>query len=156
MKKFIDNFEEYVIGVFFVICTVIVIVQAIGKFIVPSISNVTAEYSQYVYEFIAFFGIGYCVKKGCDLSIDLFGNLIRGTVLEKFCRLFSKVLYGVTYAILLVGAILAMMAQAGVTAEYSGIPIAPVYLSAVGGFALGLIRWGQGLFGKKKTEEEGK
>ncbi|MCD8010649.1 MAG: TRAP transporter small permease subunit [Lachnospiraceae bacterium] len=154
MKKFIDNFEEYVIGVFFVIATAIVIVQAIGKFFIPSISDVTAEYSQYIYEFIAFFGIGYCVKRGVDLSIDLFGAFIKGTVLEKFCRLFSKVLYGVAYAILLVGAVQAMMAQIGVTAANSGIPMVLPYFAAVGGFALGLIRWGQGLFGKKKTEEE--
>lgn len=152
-KRNFDKLEEHVIAGLFVVATAVVILQAILKYILPDSVKIMEELSQYLYCYMAFMGIGYGMKYGADLSITLFGKLMKGP-LKKGFQMFYNLLYVVLYAVLLFGSVQAVLEVAGTTGKASGIPLTFVYFSAVAGFALGLIRWVQKIIRKNMPMKE--
>ena len=147
MKK--DKMEETIIAALFFVALAVVVAQGIIKYINPGWSKVTEDISQYIYCYMAFFGIGYCVKYGRDLSIKLFPKLVDGKLKGIFTKMYD-VVYLVVYGALLVGAVQGIGASIGQYSKAAHLPVVLTYISALIGFALGLFRLGQKVFGKKE------
>ncbi|WP_050622468.1 TRAP transporter small permease [Clostridium phoceensis] len=135
-NKFFDKFEEYAIAALVIIGTAVVIFQAIIKYLIPDAAKAAEEISQYLYSYLSFFTLGYCMKYSCDLTVSLIHYKGR---LQKLLNTAILVFCGVIYAILLWGAIQAFITASG-AGSASGIPLRFVGFSAVLGYTIGLLR----------------
>lgn len=147
-NKIFDKFEEYAIAVLVIIGTAVVIFQAIIKYLIPDAAKAAEEISQYLYSYLGFFALGYCMKYNCDLTVSLIHY--KGT-LQKLLNMVILGLCGVIYAVLLFGAVQAFITASGAGAT-SGIPLRFVGFSAVLGYAIGLLRMIQKIFQKRNCK----
>jgi len=153
MQKGKGRFEEICISVLFVIALLVVTARGVIKYIAPETTGIVDEISQYLYCYMAFLSLGYCVKYGKDLSIKLFPKLMDGNA---YFNIFYTALYAVCYGVMLVVSVKAFLTMGGQATPAAHIPQQIIYLSAVIGFALGLARLIQNIVGDRKTKEGGK
>lgn len=153
MWKRVDKFEEISISVLFVAALLIVTARGVIKYISPETAEAADEISQYLYCYMAFLSLGYCIKFGSDLSIKLFPKFIEK---HRFFHMFYTIIYALCYGIMLIASVKAFLSMGGQVTAVTHIPQRLVYFSTVFGFILGLVRLIGNLLKKKETEERGK
>lgn len=152
MKKWIDNFEEYVIAI--LICGMIVF-ESINAFMGAfgaAAHGLPQEFALYCYVWLVFLATSFCAKRGCDVAVtmlsDKYGSKVRNTLvyINGALNIFLNVC-------LFIGAIglVARTAAEGTVGKLSGFPMVIVYASSVLGFGLCIIRNIQKLVAQTRT-----
>lgn len=141
MKKFVDNFEEYVIAI--LICGMIVfeaVNAVLGAFGV-GIHGIPEEFAIYCYVWVVFLSAAFCAKKGCDIAVTMLSDKY-GPTAQRPLKLVNGVINTLLSACLLIGAVglVARTAEGGVVGKLSGFPMVPVYVSSILGYALCVVR----------------
>lgn len=153
-KKFVDNFEEYVIAV--LICGMILFeaVNALLGAVGAAAHGLPQELAIYCYVWIAFLASSFCAKKGCDVTVGMLADKYSAGV-KRVLNIVCIVLNLFVYACLFIGALgfVAATAAEGSAGKLTGLPLVVVYVSSILGFGLCLVRNVQKLIPALKAPE---
>lgn len=152
MKKFADNFEEYVIAV--LICGMIVFeaVNAVLGAFGAGIHGIPEEFAIYCYVWVVFLSAAFCAKKGCDVAVTMLSEKY-GPAAQRPLKLINGAINTLLSICLLIGAfgLVSRTAADGTVGKLSGFPMVPVYVSSILGYALCVVRNVQRLIAEAKA-----
>lgn len=140
--KFLDShLEEYLIAILMILLTLTMFLQIVMRYLFRHSLSWPEELCRYFFVYITFLTLGYCVRRGSMLRLDVIREVLPGKawhVLQAIvnaCTLifFICMLY---YSFEL----LATVQKTNRESAALGIPYTYIYLSAVLGFALAALR----------------
>ncbi len=163
MKKILrfldEHFEEYAIALLMIAMTLVMFLQIIMRFVLNHALSWPEELSRYMFVYITFLTLGYCVKRNSMLRLDVLQEMLPRAVwnaLQLLVRVVSLLLFG----IMLISAfgLELSVAKTGRVSAAMGIPYTAIYFSTLLGFALAVVRSVQSmaelLHHKKKEEQQ--
>lgn len=135
-----EHFEEYCMGAFLVAMTLVMFLQIVLRLFDMALSW-PEEFSRYSFVYMTFLSVGYCVRRGSMLRVDLMSQLLPQKV-GKRVDLCITVGCGALYLYLLVAAV-ELVRQVSTTGRVSTamqLPYTVIYASLIAGFAMAVLR----------------
>ena len=145
MKKvlqFLDrHLEEYVMAFLLITLTLVMLLQIVMRYIFGHALSWPEELCRYCFVYITFFTLGFCVRRGSMLRLDILQSVLPAKVwqgLQYVVSVVSLVFFGWMFyqALSLQKAIM----RTSRTSAALGIPYTYIYLATVLGFGLALLR----------------
>jgi len=135
-----DNLEEKLLSLILWAIVVIMFIQVIARYIFNSSLTWSEEVSRYLFIWLSFIGMSYCVKKGSHMRIDIieqfFPKLKNGLmVIGDVCFLgFTLYMIGPGFTVI------QSLKNSGQTSPAAGIPMYIVYTVLLVDFFLVVVR----------------
>lgn len=157
-KKLEENFEEMTMVSLACGIGIVMLFQVIARYIFKSPLVWAEEACRYMFVWITFMSMGYCLRKGTLIKVDAllmkFPKLIQNII-----EIISSVLTLALFAILFMRSITVVqqIAASGQKSPALGIPMMYIYGASIVGFGLGVVRYIQSLVRKyilKSLEEK--
>ncbi|HOA15146.1 MAG TPA: TRAP transporter small permease [Bacillota bacterium] len=150
-----DHLEEYILAVLLVVISCVMMLQIVMRYVFNSSLPWPEELTRYCFVWSGFLGIGYSIKRGLMLKIDVIFSLFPKKV-QKVLDIFSQVVMLVFFSYMFVMSIdvFKKVISSGQTSPALRLPMSYVYASLLAGFALAAIRSVQSIaltFMKKPT-----
>lgn len=145
--KWIDqHLEEFILGVLLVLIACVMLLQVIMRYVVGASLSWAEEFCRYLFVWSSLLSIGYSIRKRTILRVD---SLIEALPLsiKKAFKIATEVVVLVFFLYLFIKSIpvVDMILESGQVSPAMEIPMYFVYLSAVVGFLLAVIRTIQSL-----------
>lgn len=145
--KWIDqHLEEFILGVLLVLIACVMLLQVIMRYVVGASLSWAEEFCRYLFVWSSLLSIGYSIRKRTILRVD---SLIEALPLsiKKAFKIATEVVVLVFFLYLFIKSIpvVDMIIESGQVSPAMEIPMYFVYLSAVVGFLLAVIRTIQSL-----------
>ncbi len=142
-----ENFESVILLVMLLLLTIIMSVQVIARYVFRSPMPWPEEFCRYCYVWTVFLSLGYTLKKGnmlrVNVVVDLFPSIIRNLI-----RLCGDALLMVVFAVFFYNAVLRtnFIRGTGQLSPAMQIPIWTMYSAAVVGFGIATLRLAQACY----------
>lgn len=149
MKKFIDNFEEYVAATLLATMFVVLILQIIFRQILGSPLIWSEELSTFLYVYVGMLGIVVCVKHTQHVAIDIIYSRFSGTP-KKIVDIFLSSIVIVMLVILTYIGIIVTKNKASLEILTLGISSGYMYMALPIGTILMLVRFIENIIKGKK------
>ncbi|HOA15481.1 MAG TPA: TRAP transporter small permease [Bacillota bacterium] len=145
MAKFLKNLdehiEEYVLGFLLLLLTSVMFLQVMMRYVFGSSLSWAEEFSRYIFVYMTFLTIGYCIKRGSMLRVDIILNWLPKAVrsiLELIIQIVTLALFSVLFyhsfrVVKIVGA-------SNQLSPAMQVPFAAIYFSTIVGFGLAVLR----------------
>lgn len=164
MKKFWkwldEDLEETILMIFLILMSLAMMAQIIMRYCFGASMSWPEEFCRFCFVFSGFFSIGYCIRRGKMLKVDILMELFP-KVVRTIVDLVGRVVTLVFFSYLTYYAYFAMMnsKNGGMVSPAMEMPMWLLYGSVFVGSALGVIRQIQDLYRfffvhKEKKEEE--
>lgn len=148
-----DKLEEAVmIGLLMAICGAM-IAQVVARYIFNSSMSWPEEFCRYCYIWTMFLSLGYTIRRGTMLRVGVVMDLLP-TAVQSVVRVLVRVAMIAMFAALLRQSVTATLNIKNITKEISSamqVPMWLMYMAAVIGFALALIRSAEALVGDVRS-----
>ena len=140
--KFLDShLEEYLIAILLILLTLTMLLQIVMRYLFQHSLSWPEELCRYCFVYITFLTLGYCVKRGSMLRLDVIREILPGKVWLALQAVVNVcVLLFFICMLCFSFDLLASMQKTNRASAALGIPYTYIYLSAVLGFALASIR----------------
>ena len=153
LVKWLDeNFEGTILLVMLLLLTTVMSVQIIARYFFRSPLSWPEEFCRYCYVWTVFLSLGYTLKKGnmlrVNVVIDLFPNIVRNLI-----YLCADALMLVVFAVFFYHAVLRtiFISSTGQVSPAMQIPIWFMYCAVVAGFGIGTLRLVQACYTDVKS-----
>ena len=157
LKWLDENLEETLLMILLVAITVVMMAQVIMRYCFRSSMPWPEEFCRFCFVYSGFLSMGYCVKKGKMLKVDILVGFFPAVV-QKILDLAGRIVTFLFFGYLSFYAYLATMnsMRGGMRSTAMEIPMWIIYASVLIGAVLGCIRQGQDLylFLKKPADKE--
>lgn len=136
-----EHFEEYIFAVLLVIISCVMMLQIVMRYVFNSSLPWPEELTRYCFVWSGFLGIGYSIKKGLMLKIDVIFALFPKKV-QKALDMLSQVVVLIFFAYMFVMSIdvFKKVVASGQTSPALSLPMSYVYASLLVGFAMASLR----------------
>lgn len=140
LKWLDDNFEEKILSFILWAMVVVMGVQVVARYIFNSSLSWSEELLRYLFIWLAFIGMSYCVKKGSHMRIDIVEQLVPSVkstliVIGDLCFLiFAAYMIGPGFSAI------EKLKDSGQTSPAAGIPMYIVYSVLLFDFILVVVR----------------
>lgn len=153
IKKLDEHFEEAIMIVLLAGILVVMFSHVIMRVVFNAPLSFAEEACRYMFVWTAFMSIGYAFKKGVVLIVDALYVKFTPPV-KKVMDMVSFVLTLTLFGYLAYRSIFVLMdiTKSGQVSPALGIPMQFVYLAAPVGFILGIFRYIQNLYAKRKKQ----
>lgn len=141
LKWLDENFEEFILNIFLILLTCIMMLQVIMRYFLHSPLAWAEEACRYSFVYSVMLATAYCIRKGKMLRVDVVITMFP-PIVAKILDLISQVMAIVFCCILLIPSWNVMMSAYTIGNVSSGLelPMWILYTSAPIGFFLGIIR----------------
>jgi len=142
-----ENFEGTVLLVMLLLITTVMSAQIVARYIFGVPMAWPEEFSRYCYVWTVFLSLGFTLRKGnmlrVNVVVDLFPNIVRNII-----RLCADALLLVVFAVFFYHAVQRtnFIRGTGQVSPAMQIPIWLMYCSAVAGFGIGVLRLTQACY----------
>lgn len=140
--RWIDqHLEEFILSIFLVLIACVMMLQVIMRYVVGSSLSWAEEFCRYLFIWSSLLSIGYSIRKKTILRVDSLVEMLPSN-LKRLLKIVAELVVLVFFAYLLTKSIpvVKMIRDSGQTSPAMEIPMYVVYLSAVVGFLLAVIR----------------
>jgi TRAP-type C4-dicarboxylate transport system permease small subunit len=140
--KWVDKyFEEMLLVLFLLIITLLTGVQVFMRYVINSSLTWSEELNRYAQVWSGFLCIGYCIKRSCDIKINLF-TLMLPAIVQKIINIIISFISIVLFIIFTRAAwgIISKILVSGQTSAAMKLPMQYLYAAPLTGFGLGIIR----------------
>ncbi|WP_010254066.1 TRAP transporter small permease [Treponema primitia] len=140
--KWLDKyFEETLLIIFLVIITFLTGLQVFMRYVLNASLTWSEELNRYSQVWSGFLCVGYCIKKSCDIKIDMF-TLMLPKIVRKILNLAISLISIVLFAIFTKAAwgIIEKILVSGQTSAALKLPMQYLYGAPLVGFGLGFLR----------------
>lgn len=158
LKWMDQHFEEAVLVLLLMVITFDTVAQVFCRYVVQHSLSWPEELSRYCFVFSGFFSLGFCVRKGNMLKIDLLLTVVPEKM-KKYINYFSMAVFGVVTCYLFYGSCSQWLKSFSSATRTSAmqIPMKAIFFVPVLGFALAIVRVVQYFvmeFSHKREEKE--
>ena len=141
VEKLDEHFEEYLLGVLLILLTTVMFVQVVMRYVFGSSLSWAEEFCRYIFVYTTFLTIGYCIKRGSMLRVDILVNYLPNavcTALNFAIQVISLLLFSILfyYSFKVVNIVNA----SNQLSPAMQIPFSAVYFSTIIGFGLAVLR----------------
>lgn len=136
-----EHLEEYILAVLLVVISCVMMLQIVMRYVFNSSLPWPEELTRYCFVWSGFLGIGYSIKKGLMLKIDVVFSLFPKKVqkaLDMLSQLVMLVFF--SYMFLMSIEVFRKVISSGQTSPALGLPMSYVYASLLAGFAMAALR----------------
>jgi TRAP-type C4-dicarboxylate transport system permease small subunit len=140
--KWLDlHLEEALLVIFLAIITILTGLQVFMRYVMNASLTWSEELNRYLQVWSGFLCVGYCIKRGSDIKIDMF-TLMLPKVVQKFLIVIISVISLVFFAIFARAAwgIITKILVSGQTSAAMKLPMEFLYAAPLVGFSLGILR----------------
>ena len=159
LKWLDENLEETLLMILLVAIAVVMMAQVVMRYCFRESMSWPEEFCRFCFVYSGFLSMGYCVKKGKMLKVDILVGFFP-KVLQRALDLVGRIVTFLFFGYLSFYAYQATMnsMRGGMRSAAMEIPMWIIYAAVLIGAALGFIRQGQDLFlfFKKPADEEEK
>lgn len=136
-----EHFEEWALAILLATICVTLMVQIVMRYVFNNSLPWSEEFARYCFVWSAFLSIGYSVKRGSMLRIDILVQYLPEKA-RKTIDILMEFIVLAFFAFLLYHsfAVLGRIQKSGQTSPALGIPMTAIYFSLIVGFALACIR----------------
>ncbi|MDR1966213.1 MAG: TRAP transporter small permease [Synergistaceae bacterium] len=92
IKKFFDNFEEYLCVLGTAVMTAVVFLQVIMRYIFSNSLSWSEELARFVFLWISWVGASYAVKTASHFRVEMFVNIFKGRA-RKYLEIFVLIVW---------------------------------------------------------------
>lgn len=145
--RWIDqHLEEVILSIFLILIACVMMLQVIMRYVVGSSLSWAEEFCRYLFVWSSLLSIGYSIRKKTILRVDSLIEMFPFG-LKRLFKIAVEIIVLVFFAYLFVKSIpvVNMIKESGQTSPAMEIPMYIVYLSAIVGFLLAVIRSVQSL-----------
>lgn len=140
--RWIDqHLEEVILSIFLILIACVMMLQVIMRYVVGSSLSWAEEFCRYLFVWSSLLSIGYSIRKKTILRVDSLIEMFPFG-LKRLFKIAVEIIVLVFFAYLFVKSIpvVNMIKESGQTSPAMEIPMYIVYLSAIVGFLLAVIR----------------
>ncbi|HCX62926.1 TRAP transporter small permease [Sedimentibacter sp.] len=140
LKWLDDNLEEKVLSLILWAMVIVMGFQVVARYIFNSSLTWSEELLRYLFIWLAFIGMSYCVKNGSHMRIDIIEQLVPKT--KKVFAIIGDVFFFIfaSYMIRPGFSVIKSLKDSGQTSPASGIPMYIIYSILLVGFILVIFR----------------
>lgn len=141
LKWLDEHLEEALLVVFLVVMCLLTGFQVFMRKVLNSSLTWSEELNRFCYIWSGFLSIGYCIKKGTEIRIDMAVKALPRR-LRAAVDLLASLVVVVLFALFARGSvtILREVLASGQTSSAMGLPMKYVYSAPLAGFGLGILR----------------
>lgn len=154
--KWLDkHIEEIFLISILAAIVVIMLYQIIRRYIFNSSLTWSEEFCRYAFIWFIFIAYSYSIHMGSELRVDAVIDLLHGKA-RKIMDI-ALILFGLFFTVFLFRQSITMVVNCAATGELSpgmGLPKQYVYMSAIVGFGMAVVRYVQVLVKKLRKEKE--
>jgi C4-dicarboxylate transporter DctQ subunit len=141
LKKLDEHLEEYLLGILLLLLTTVMFTQVVMRYVFGSSLSWVEEFCRYIFIYTTFLTIGYCIKRGSMLRVDLLlqylpkiGRLLLDLIIQMISLMLFSVLFYYSFKLV------AVIASSNQLSPAMQIPFAAIYFSTIIGFGLAVFR----------------
>jgi TRAP-type C4-dicarboxylate transport system permease small subunit len=136
-----EHFEEYIMVVLLALIACIMMLQIIMRYIVNSSLSWSEEFSRYCFVWTTFLSIGYSIKKGIILRMDIVVHFLP-KIWQKAIEVVLQVIVLAFFGYLFLNSfkVVKNIYLSGQTSPAMGVPMFFIYSSTVVGFFFAILR----------------
>lgn len=140
LKWLDDNFEEKLLSIILWAMVIVMGVQVVARYVFNSSISWSEELLRYLFIWLAFLGMSYCVKKECHMRIDIIEQLVPKT--KKIFGFIGDISFLIfaTYMIRPGFTVIEKLKASGQISPAAGLPMYIVYSVLLFGFILVVVR----------------
>lgn len=140
LKWLDDNFEEKLLSIILWAMVIVMGVQVVARYVFNSSLSWSEELLRYLFIWLAFLGMSYCVKKGSHMRIDIIEQLVPKT--KNIFMVIGDVCF-LIFAIYMIGpgfTVIEKIKNSGQISPAAGIPMYIIYSVLLFDFILVVVR----------------
>lgn len=141
IKQIDDHMEEYLMAIFLIIMTVVMLIQVIMRYVFNAAFSWPEEFCRYCFIYITFLTVGYSIQRQSMLRLNIIVKAIPkkiGDVMEFL--IWTSCLVFFSYMLINSVELVSIIKGTERTTPTMGIPYYIIYTSTIIGFGLGIIR----------------